>query len=100
MPFSAVTGRAPIVGSHVSFVSRAMPPGLAKPVAVFAWSFVWPIPTAHESSVRSSTCRRIVAARASGSSTRTPMNASSQPSTSTGTSKERSTSITSADAAS
>ena len=51
MPQIAVTGRSPMVGSHSSRVSVAMPPGLANPVAVLAWSFVSPMPTAQESSV-------------------------------------------------
>ena len=39
MPQIAVTGSAPIVGIQVRRVSRAIPPGLAKPVAVLACSW-------------------------------------------------------------
>ena len=35
MPQTAVTGRSPITSNHRERVRRAMPPGLAKPVAVF-----------------------------------------------------------------
>ena len=76
-------------------VSRATPPGLANPVAVFACSFVSPIPTAHVSPVAASTAALHVAGRsASGSSVRTPTNASSQPHTSTTTGNDRSVAIT------
>ena len=54
MPQIAVTGRAPIVGIHSRRVSRATPPGLANPVAVFACSLDSPIPTAHDSPVSTS----------------------------------------------
>ena len=43
---------------------RATPPGLAKPVAVLAWSFVSPMPTAHVSPVSART--RALSARGQG----------------------------------
>ncbi len=89
-----------MVGSQASWVSRATPPGLAKPVAVLAWSLVWPMPTAQVSWVRSSTLALMRAATSSGSAVVTPRNASSQPSTSTGAPNERRVSITSSEAAS
>ena len=53
IPEIAVTGSAPITGSHDRRVRLATPPGLAKPVAVFACSLVSPIPTAQRRLVRS-----------------------------------------------
>ena len=100
MPHNAVTGRWPIVSIHVRRVRRATPPGLANPVAVFACSFVSPMPMAHDRPVSSSTRALIAAASASGSSTEVPTNASSHPHTSTITGNERSVAITRSDAAS
>ena len=70
MPQIAVTGRSPIVAIQSRRVRRAMPPGLANPVAVFACSFVSPMPMAHERRVTSRTRWRIDGASASGSSVR------------------------------
>ena len=101
MPQIAVTGRSPIVGSHSARVSVAMPPGLANPVAVLAWSFVSPMPTAHDSCVASRTAAPARRGPARwGSVGRVPRNASSHPSTSTTTGSDRSVAITSAEAAS
>ena len=100
IPHTAVTGRAPIVAIQSRRVRRAMPPGLAKPVAVLAWRRVSPMPTAHVSAVAATTRALTSAANASGSSVSTPMNASSQPHTSTTAGNDRSTAITSSDAAS
>ncbi len=69
-------------------------------MAILARSLLSPIPTEQCSPVCSSTAARSRAANASGSSALTARNASSQPSTSTGTPKERSVSITRAEAAS
>ena len=77
-----------------------MPRGLPKSVAILARSLLSPIPTEQCSPVASSTAARTSSAKPCGSSVSTPRNASSQPSTSTGTSKPRSVSITRADAAS
>ena len=100
MPLMAVTGSDPITGSHVPRVRRATPPGFAKPVAVLAWSFVSPIPTAQCRCVAASTVAWRRRAKASGSAVRTPTHASSQPHSSTGTSSDRSAAITRSDAAS
>jgi hypothetical protein len=100
MPDSAVTGSAPITGSQVRWVKRATPPGLAKPVAVLAWSFVSPIPTAQRSRVSASTVAWTRRAKPSGSAVRAPTHASSHPHSSTATSSDRSAAITWADAAS
>ena len=100
-PPRAVVGRSPITASQFSRVSRKLPRGLPKSVAVLARTRVSPIPTEQCSPVRSSTAARISRAVRSGSSLSTPTNASSQPSTSTtapGTS--RSVASTSAEAAS
>ena len=100
MPQMLVTGRSPITSSHEPEVRRATPPGLAKPVAVLAWSFVSPIPTAQVSPVSATTRSLIARARRSGSSQVAPTKASSQPQTSTTTGKLRSVAITCSDAAS
>ena len=101
MPQSAVTGRSPIVSNHVARVSVAIPPGLAKPVAVFACSLVSPIPTAQLSLVAGQ--HALLHGRAPSPPGRrcvAPTNASSQPPTSTTTGSERRVDITSSDAAS
>ena len=100
MPHTSVTGRSPIVGSHVAHVRRATPPGLANPVAVFACSLVSPIPTAHVSPVSAWTRCCTDRASASGSSVTAPRKASSQPHTSTTTGNDRSVAMTRAEAAS
>ena len=100
MPQMLVTGRSPITSSQVPEVRRATPPGLAKPVAVLAWSFVSPIPTAQVSPVSATTRALIAPASASGSSQVAPTKASSHPHTSTTTGKVRSAAMTCSDAAS
>ena len=100
MPHSASVGRSPITSNQVSVVSRPTPRGLPNEVAIFAWSLLSPMPTELWSRVLSSTAVRTSAAKVSGSSVRTARNASSHPSTCTGTSNDRSVSITTAEAAS
>ena len=89
-----------MTSSQVPEVRRATPPGLAKPVAVLAWSLVSPIPTAQVSPVSAKTRSLMARARASGSSQVAPTKASSQPHTSTTTGNVRSAAITCSDAAS
>lgn len=69
-------------------------------VAILARSLLSPMPTEQCRPVFSSTAACNDRASATGSSTAAPTNASSQPITSTTTGNERSTAITSADAAS
>ena len=75
----------PSSGATSRRVRRATPPGLANPVAVFACSFVSPMPTAQCSPVSVEHRRLDRAGRgASGSAVRAPTKASSQPHSSTG----------------
>ena len=94
MPHSASVGLPPSTSNQFANVSRNTPAGLPNPVAIFACSLFSPIPTVQSSCVCSRTRRASDRAKASGSSTSTPMNASSQPSTSTTAPVDRSTSIT------
>jgi hypothetical protein len=94
MPHSASTGRAPRTENQLEKVSRNTPAGLPNPVAIFACSLFSPIPTVQSSCVSARTCDASDRANASGSSTSTPTNASSQPCTSTAAPEDRSTSIT------
>jgi hypothetical protein len=100
MPQSASVGRSAITATQLSRVSSYTPAGFANPVASFARSVLSPIPTEQDSDVRASTSRWISRASAHGSCVDTPRNASSQPSTWTTASNERSVAITTADAAS
>ena len=100
MPQMSVTGRSPIVVIHESRVSSAMPPGFAKPVAVFAWSRVRPMPTAQLRPVSASTRSRTARARSAGWWVRAPRKASSHPISSTTTGIDRSVAMTRADASS
>ncbi len=68
IPHSASVGRSPMTFIHVSAVSRWIPAGLAKPVAVFARGFVSPIPIEHDRSAADRMRSRIATASASGSS--------------------------------
>jgi hypothetical protein len=85
---------------HVPVVSRYTPPGLPKRAATFAVCLLSPMPIAQVRPVRAATAACSVRASASGSSVSAPTNASSQPHTSTGIPNDRSTAITSAEAAS
>ncbi len=85
--------------AQLSLVSRKTPDGLANPVAILAWSLLWPTPIEHHSRVRSRTRRWTSRARASGSFESTAMNASSHPATSTCAGKDRRAAITSLEAA-
>ena len=89
-----------MISIHSRRVMRAMPPGLANPVAVFASSLVSPIPTAHRSPVAANTVACSWRAKPSGSSVFTPTNASSQPHTSTTAPSDRNAAITRSEAAS
>src|SRR5262245_31919758 len=100
MPQTAVTGRSPIVSSHIRCVRVAIPPGFANPVAVLAWSFVSPIPTAQVRPVSSNNRSFTARARPSGSSVSAPITASSHPHSSTTTGNVRSTAIARDDASS
>ena len=100
MPQIASTGLSPITSSQRSPLSRAIPAGLANPVAVFACNRVFPMPIEADSPVAASTARRSSPASASGSSVRAARNASSQPHTSTTTGNARNVAITCAEAAS
>ena len=100
-PHSAVVGRSPMTSIQLSRVSRKVPCGLPKSVAILARTRVSPMPTEQCRPVASSTAAWIERAAASGSSVSTPTNASSHPSTSTtAPGVARSVSITRADAAS
>ncbi len=83
-----------MISTQLCLVRRYTPPGLANPVASLAVCLLSPIPTAHDSPVRSATARRTSRATASGSSVSTPRNASSHPATSTTTGNSRNTAIT------
>ncbi len=94
MPHSASVGRAPSTPNQFANVSRNTPAGLPNPVAILACSLFSPIPTVQSSWVAARTRVASDRAKASGSSTSTPTNASSQPSTSTTAPLDRSTPIT------
>ena len=100
MPHKAVVGRSPIVANQLCRVSRNVPAGLPNSVAILARNVLSPMPTVHDSPVRSATACWTSCASASGSSVTAPRNASSHPMTSTTTANDRSTVITSSDAAS
>ena len=100
IPHSASVGRSPICSNQVSVVIVKTPRGLPKSVAILACSLLSPMPIEQCRPVRSRTAARTCWANATGSSVVTARNASSQPSTSTGTSKDLSASITCTDAAS
>lgn len=90
-----------MTSSQFSRVSRNTPRGLPNPVATLARTRVSPIPTVQCSRVRSSTAACSCRAYPSGSSVRTPTNASSQPSTwTTAPGMPRSVAMTSREAAS
>ncbi len=93
-PHSASTGRPPSTENQLRNVSRNTPAGLPNPVAILACSLFSPIPTVQSSRVSSRTRKASDRAKPSGSSTSTPTNASSQPSTSTIAPEDRSTPIT------
>ena len=97
-PTSAVTGRSPIVSIHVRRVSRATPPGLAKPVAVLACSRVSPMPTEQLRPVSASTRCLHLPGQLLGVAVTAPTKASSHPHTSTTTGNDRSVAMTRADA--
>ena len=82
-PHRAVVGRSPITSNQLSRVSRKVPRGLPKSVAILARTMVSPMPTEQCRPVAASTSAWTSRAVASGSSVSTPTNASSQPSTST-----------------
>ncbi len=94
MPHSASVGRAPRTSNQLPKVSRNTPAGLPNPVAILACSLFSPIPTVQSSPVAERTRAASDRANASGFSTSTPRNASSQPSTSTTAPVDRSTAIT------
>jgi hypothetical protein len=100
MPHSASVGSEPSTENQLPNVSRNTPAGFPNPVAILACSLFSPIPTVQSSCVASRTRAASDRAKASGSSTSTPRNASSQPSTSTTAPEARSTSITESEASS
>ena len=100
MPHSASGGRGPSSSHQVSLVIMNTPAGLPNPVAIFACSLFWPIPTEQSRLAASRTCRWIFARSATGSSVCAARNASSHPITSTTASSCLSVDITTAEAAS
>ena len=99
-PHSADTGRSDISDDQFPNVIWKIPPGLPYCAAIFAWSLFSPMPIDADSPVVANTAARTSRASRNGSATSPPKYASSQPHTSTGTSKERKVSITVAEAAS
>ncbi len=83
MPQRSLVDFSPITANQLSRVSRNIPRGLPNSVAILARTLVSPMPTEQCSSVAASTSACTVRATCSGSSVSMPMNASSQPSTST-----------------
>ena len=101
MPHSSLVVRWPITSNQLSRVSRNIPRGLPKSVAILARTLVSPMPTEQCRSVAARTSAWMVRATCSGSSVSMPTNASSQPSTSTtAPGIARSVSITTDEAAS
>ncbi len=99
-PHRASTERSPISVIQLSAVNTKIPAGLPNPVATLARCLLSLIPTEQDNPVSAATRVRIRSASSTGSGTSAPRYASSQPHTSSGWPRSRSSPITRSEASS